>query len=686
MAEAAVADQVDQHVLAEGLSKPHGERYRSDTRFGVIGVDVDDRHVKALGEVTRVARRARIGRIGREADLVVGDDVEHAASRVPLQGLEIQGLGVDTLSGEGRVAMDEDGNRDGRVVQRLSTLVDRLTRPRAALDDGVDLLEVARVRGERDGDRASRAADVGSLGAEVVLHVARGRRRDETVLIVFAADFHVAFELCEDRFDRLPDNVRDDVQAAAVGHPDHDLGRSTVSALVDDLVQHRDQRVDALDREGLLTEIGAAKEAVEGIDVNQLVEQLLAALGSHRTSVPSGLDFLAQPVPLVAVGDVLDLVGDRAAVGRAKLREDIGEGLALQKDRQHSGGHPGHHCRCQAEELGVERGPALGLRAERVELGGKVSMGAVVTDLGHREGDRVKQLVIGDTRGRDGGGREHRECRLGAGCARGGRHHDAEARGDGAVEVTVTLQEHLDLAQEGAALGPLDDPVVVGARDRHHLADAEVCNRCRVDMLEARRQRDRARCDDRSLADHQARHRGDRPEAARVCEAHRRALELVRGDLADPRPRDQILECGVKAREPKGFGALDDRHEERTAAVLAFDIDGDPEVDPGRDDLVRPLGDTLEGRAHDGERLDGLDDRPRDEVGVGELLASASSGEGGVERAPALVEHADVHRPECRRGGDLAALIHVRGECGGGPLEEHRALGRRSAADRWATV
>ena len=57
-------------------------RDRRERRLGVVGVDVDDRHVEALREVARVARRASVVGIGREADLVVRDHVQRAAGRV----------------------------------------------------------------------------------------------------------------------------------------------------------------------------------------------------------------------------------------------------------------------------------------------------------------------------------------------------------------------------------------------------------------------------------------------------------------------------------------------------------------------------------------------------------------------------------------------------------------------------
>ena len=86
VAEAAVADQIDDDVVAEPLPVRQSEPDGRDRRLGVVGVDVDDRRVEALGQVGRVARRPALAGIGREADLVVRDQVQRPARRVARRG------------------------------------------------------------------------------------------------------------------------------------------------------------------------------------------------------------------------------------------------------------------------------------------------------------------------------------------------------------------------------------------------------------------------------------------------------------------------------------------------------------------------------------------------------------------------------------------------------------------------
>ena len=157
VAEAAVADEVDHEVVAE--LGPVGEREPDggERRLGVVGVDVHDRDVEALGEVARVPGRAALGRVGRVPDLVVRDQVQRAAGRVPLERLEVERLGDDALAREGGVAVDQHGQRHRRIVEAGAAGAVGLLGAGASLDDRVGGLEVARVRDDRDVDLARRA-------------------------------------------------------------------------------------------------------------------------------------------------------------------------------------------------------------------------------------------------------------------------------------------------------------------------------------------------------------------------------------------------------------------------------------------------------------------------------------------------------------------------------------------------
>ena len=152
--EAAISHEVDDDVALEAAAEREREPDRRDRGFGIVRVDVDDRDVEALGEIARVTRRAALARIGGEADLVVGDHVQRAAGGITLERREVECLRDLALSGEGGVAVDEDRERDVRVVQAVAGRAVGLLRPRSPLDHRIDRLQVARVRREGDRDLA----------------------------------------------------------------------------------------------------------------------------------------------------------------------------------------------------------------------------------------------------------------------------------------------------------------------------------------------------------------------------------------------------------------------------------------------------------------------------------------------------------------------------------------------------
>src|SRR5467141_2733899 len=86
------------------------------------------------------------------------------------------------------------------------------------------------------------------------------------------------------------------------------------------------------------------------------------------------LDHLAQPQTLLMAADVLDFIGDRAAVGRAQRRQGLRQclGWAGAIDAQYLGRNPRHDLGREAEAADVERRIAGRLRAEGVEVCGKV--------------------------------------------------------------------------------------------------------------------------------------------------------------------------------------------------------------------------------------------------------------------------------------------------------------------------
>ena len=117
--------------------------------------------------------------------------------------------------------------------------------------------------------------------------------------------------------------------------PIDDLVRAMLGSDLDRLVEHRHHDVETFDRELLLPQECALEVVLEAFDLGQPLEQETSFVGGERLPVAAGLDRLPEPDSLLVVRDVLDLVGDRPAVDLAQLRQDVGEGLALDADAKH---------------------------------------------------------------------------------------------------------------------------------------------------------------------------------------------------------------------------------------------------------------------------------------------------------------------------------------------------------------
>ena len=324
---------------------------------GVVGVHVDDRRVETLGEVARVAGGAAFVRVGREADLVVGDQMQRAAGRVAGKPLEVERLGDDALPGKRGVTVDEDRQRDGRAVAAGGGRAVGLLRARPALDHRVDGLEVARVGDERDRDLA-RLGLADALRAEVVLHV--------TGAALGTADDRIrhalSLELAEDRLVGLAQRVREHAEAAAVRHAHDDPVRALARRELDRLVEHRHERVQPLDGELLLAEERPAEVLLERLDGRQPLEQPSLLLRGERLAELARLDRPAQPSPLLMVGDVLDLVRDRPAVRLLEQRQRLGERLGgnVQAEQRRPGSGAGARAAGASQR---DRGRAPGRRS-----------------------------------------------------------------------------------------------------------------------------------------------------------------------------------------------------------------------------------------------------------------------------------------------------------------------------------
>ena len=173
VAVAAVADQIDEEVLPESRAIREGEARRLDARLDFVRVDVDDWDLEAAREAARIERAEQSLVRRREADLIVGDDVDGAAGPYPAAGEKFSVSATTPWPGKGGIAVNEYRQRQRRVeLGGARALDERARRARHAEHHGIDRLEVARIGRHRNREVDLGAVLDGAMRAHVILDVA----------------------------------------------------------------------------------------------------------------------------------------------------------------------------------------------------------------------------------------------------------------------------------------------------------------------------------------------------------------------------------------------------------------------------------------------------------------------------------------------------------------------------------
>jgi hypothetical protein len=188
--------------------------------------------------------------------------------------------------------------------------------------------------------------------ARVILHVAHPSEIDPPRL-----PLHRILELGEDLRIRLVEDVREHVQAPAVRHAEHCVANPLIGGAAEDLVQHRDEHVQAFHGEARLARERPVQEAFEDLDLREAIEQCHAALVIERRPESSLFDRLTQPHPLLGHEDVRDVEAGCRAIDPAQLLDRF-EGIGRFLDDGSA------HERCR-EPLEVGIGEAVGFRQQR---------------------------------------------------------------------------------------------------------------------------------------------------------------------------------------------------------------------------------------------------------------------------------------------------------------------------------
>mmetsp|Transcript_60761 Transcript_60761/g.169866 ORF Transcript_60761/g.169866 Transcript_60761/m.169866 type:complete len:213 (+) Transcript_60761:2263-2901(+) len=154
-----------------------------------------------------------------------------------------------------------------------------------------------------------------------------------------------AFELGEHLHQRLAEDVRQHVEAAAMGHADDTLRQPELTGLLDGVVHACDSRLCPIDAESLRRLVLVVKERLEHVDGCEVlvdVEHFLVA----RFHEIGRLDAAPDPVELAKIANVHVLYAERAAVNALQSLDHVADGGAGLQDLGHQVGvHRASHVR-----------------------------------------------------------------------------------------------------------------------------------------------------------------------------------------------------------------------------------------------------------------------------------------------------------------------------------------------------
>ena len=260
------------------------------------------------------------------------------------------------------------------------------------------------------------------------------------------------------------------------------------------------------------------------------------------------------------------------------------------------------------------------------------------------------------------------------------------------VEPVAAHQALGHVGQEEPGLGALDDPVVVGGGDGHRLAHARARPALRGSAASNPAGTPSAPTPTMSaLAGHEPGHRLDGADRARVGEGHRRAGEVVRGDLVGVDLADQVLVGRHEALEVAGVGLGDARHEQRAAASTSR------RRRPGRGrtwscrmtpGVPLPSASATKAAFMAGTATEPLDHRVADEMGEADLAARGAL-QLVVDDGAVDLEQLGRHHPHTGGRGHPERRLHVDHDAAGGARAAGRlaplgAAGRAGRGDRTA--
>ncbi len=287
---------------------------------------------------------------------------------------QLQRLHDHALPCERRVAVDE--HRKNAVP--LSITPSLLASPHRAFDDRIHDLEVRGVECQHRMHVTCRGAQV-CRESLVIFHIPRALEVAQVI---------AALELREQRRGCLAEQIHQDVQPAAVGHADDDLLHPGGPAALNQIVQQRNERVAAFEREPLLADVFRVQVALEPLRRRQLPEDVALLLGAEAVVDAAFLEQVLQPQTLLGQRYMGELRPDGARVQKLQLRQDLAQRHPL---RHRIGATGGEELRVQvrlgqAEVVQVQHARPRALHEPQgIDLGDQMSpVGPDLNEAGDR--------------------------------------------------------------------------------------------------------------------------------------------------------------------------------------------------------------------------------------------------------------------------------------------------------------
>ena len=299
--------------------------------------------------------------------------MQGAAGAMALEARQAEAFRHHALARKRRVAMDEQ-RHDLRALDHVAQLV--LLGARLAEHHRIGNFQMGGIGDE--GQMHAVAVELAVRGgAQMVLHIAR--------TIDGVGGKGAALEFVEDGAVRLAHDLGQHIEAAAMGHAQHDLLHTQRAAALDDLLQRGNHGLAAIKAEALGAGEAQIAEALEAFGLHELGEDGALALAGEGDGLVRSLDALLHPGLLDGVGHVHEFEGDGVAIGAVQDRQHLGDGREFQTQHMIDEDLAVVIRRREPIARGLQFLVILaGLHAQRVELG--VEMAAHAEGADHHEG------------------------------------------------------------------------------------------------------------------------------------------------------------------------------------------------------------------------------------------------------------------------------------------------------------